>query len=73
MGECSVFGDPHFATIDGYWGSYQGLCEYVLSRDNCGGGTPTFQLTAKFYQKYKTSFDASWIKWIALTINGDVS
>ncbi|XP_060558687.1 uncharacterized protein LOC132718978 [Ruditapes philippinarum] len=71
MGECSVFGDPHFATIDGYWGSYQGLCEYVLSRDNCGGGTPTFQLTAKFYQKYKTSFDASWIKWIALTINGD--
>ena len=73
MAKCSVFGDPHFITPDGVWGSYQGLCEYILSRDKCDEPNPTFKLTAKFYKKFETSYDASWIEWIALTIDGDVS
>ena len=30
---CQTWGDPHYTTLDGYSHHFQGLCEYVLSRD----------------------------------------
>lgn len=73
---CAVFGDPHVITLDSVWYSFQGTCDYVLSRDNCGpeDGAPTYELTSTFYRKYPNADkDASWVKSVKLNIFNHVS
>ncbi|CAH1775918.1 unnamed protein product [Owenia fusiformis] len=38
IGICSCFGDPHCSSYDGYMLHFQGVCSYVMSRDNCSHG-----------------------------------
>ncbi|XP_006818927.1 mucin-2-like [Saccoglossus kowalevskii] len=42
----SETGDPHYFTFDKKNFTYQGPCGYVVSKDACNGGKPTFEICA---------------------------
>uniref|UniRef100_A0ABM0M7P7 Zonadhesin-like n=1 Tax=Saccoglossus kowalevskii TaxID=10224 RepID=A0ABM0M7P7_SACKO len=42
----SETGDPHYSTFDNNTFTYQGPCGYIVSKDACDGGTPTFEICA---------------------------
>lgn len=41
---CIAYGDPHYRTFDGYFFSFQGVCEYTLTRLKL---TQNFSVTAE--------------------------
>ncbi|KAL5010668.1 hypothetical protein ScPMuIL_012973, partial [Solemya velum] len=74
---CECKGDPHCYTLDRKRWHYQGDCEYVMVRDNCGelydiGGGPksTFKVLSQFWDRNGASNRVTWVK-SATVILGD--
>ncbi|KAL5015782.1 hypothetical protein ScPMuIL_005371 [Solemya velum] len=76
MGICECKGDPHCTTFDGVYWHYQGDCEYLMTRDNCGefydangGPSPTFQVYARFWDRNGASDRVTWVKSVTILLD----
>ncbi|XP_072309634.1 mucin-19 [Eucyclogobius newberryi] len=43
-GKCQVFGNGHYQTFDSKWYRFDGPCQYIFVRDNCGLRRGTFSV-----------------------------
>ncbi|XP_046570317.1 uncharacterized protein LOC124278610 isoform X1 [Haliotis rubra] len=72
QGQCVCFGDPHCLSFDEKWLDYMGLCEYTMSRDNCGAGEPTYEVIMNSWDKELNVQYAAWVKGITIKYKGTV-
>ncbi|KAL5010013.1 hypothetical protein ScPMuIL_012318 [Solemya velum] len=75
METCECKGDPHCYTFDRYRWHYQGDCEYMMVRDNCGdlyetsgGPSPTFNVLSQFWNRDGASDTVTWVKSVTIEL-----
>lgn len=68
-GQCFVYGDPHFMTIDGLQYRFNGICEYILAQ-YCQKSNGAFQVTASFEQGTGNHANATFLECVIIRWNG---